>query len=852
MKKIILLFFSLVFFGFNLNAQTLNSVSETEIQKNTYTASIVYGTGTDFYSYTLIFITNGIDTIYPSYTYPISATEIELEFYPTCNKSDGLYDLYITTLTDGNMMLANAFNIYVDLNVDVYAYDPKCNNDANGSIEVDAWGGRGGPSFAYLWNTGATSYYIGSLPAGNYWCKITDLYDFCVDTIFVTLDNPPVFNLYWTEIDANCGQNDGIAWIDSITGGIPPYYQFWGPSETSTDTISNLSLGAYSLMVEDNNGCIIHHNFNITERISSSVSTVNTTCGVAGGSATITPLNGTGPFTVLWSNGDTGFTADSLLPGIYSATITDGTCSGTEYVTITGTDGPVVTSVVTGSPTCTGLQNGSINITVSGGTAPYTFGWSNGSTTEDLTNVPAGIYELNITDAGGCFVAQCISISEQLQLTIDNYYTYDPDCGFNNGTIDLYIYGGVAPYTVDWSANASGQTGSYIYDLLPGIYTATVTDAQGCAVTMDVPLSDYFGPYSSYDSDIPADCGQGNGSVYTTSCCGNGGPYTWSWSDGSTNESLENVEPGQYFVTITDVSGCKGVYPFYVSGNPPTSGQDICIVTVDSLTNSNLVVWEKAVATNIDYYNIYREACGNIEGFVWVGSVPYDSLSQFVDYGANPMVKSWRYIMTSVNDCGAESDVSPLHKTIHLTATRQGLNNVHVVWDDYTGFSYTEQYLWRYHSSTNWVIIDTLSFGVNYFLDNSVLATDSVQYFIEAYPSFTCTSTRAENHNSTRSNRGTLAPPAVDFINENGMLSNLLAYPNPSNGDFNLNFLVNEAGTASVQVYDVTGRIVVNHPLNVTYGSNNHVLNMTAAANGIYYVKIQLGTVIYQTKIIKN
>lgn len=852
----------------NASAQTLTSIYPDSIPLGDYTTINVLGNLTDFYSFTNAYLVKGSDTIHNSYQYVYDGQTMDIEFDPTCAFSIGWYDLHVFTVTDGDIVLPNA--VYVkeaDFGLWLDAQNPRCHNDTNGYIYVN-YGNplatntsesennitRGGPMYFYNWNTGDTTYYLSDLGAGTYWCIVTHQFTGCIDSIGIEFINPPVLNLYYTEIDSDCGANNGIAYVDSITGGMAPYSIFWGPSEDSNDTIYNLTLGTgYSISIEDSLGCYIDDYFSITERISMSVTSVNTLCGDPSGSATITILNGTGPYNILWSNGDTGLTADSLVPGIYHVTVSDGTgCSGTESITITGTDGPTLTSVVTGSPSCSGLTDGSIDITVSGGTAPYTFLWSNGSTTEDLTNVPAGIYEINVMDTTGCFVAQCISIAENNELNAYLNYDYRPYCFNSDGALEVFGSGGVQPISITWSANAGGQTTNYIWGLVPGIYTAYLTDALGCTDSLVVTLPNADGPYAQYDSVYTADCGVGNGAFFTTIYGGYGAPYTTTWSNGQTSEDLLNVEPGMYILTVYDQIGCVGYTQEYVWGNA-SNGQDICIVTVDSATGSNLVVWEKPVVTDIDYYNIYREACGDVEGFVWVGSVDYDSLSQFVDYGANAMVKSWRYLMTTVNNCGAESDVSPIHKTIHLSATRQASNNVVVTWDDYSGFGYPEQYLWRYHSSTNWIIIDTIPFGTNLFVDTSSLAVDSVQYFIEAYPSYTCTSTRAENHNSTRSNRGTLAPPNSSDVDENiEFVSSINVYPNPSNGLFNLNFRVKEAGTSNLQVFDLAGRIVVDQTLNVASGFNNYTLNMNGVSNGIYYVRIQLGTIQYHAKIIKN
>jgi trimeric autotransporter adhesin len=837
------------------------------IPKGNITNITITGTGTDFTSggltVTLIATVGATDTIYGTSVIAIDSVTLSADFYAPCTIAEGFYTIYLFDNTDGTLIESSAIYIEDNLGVWLDISNVKCHDDANGHINAVLTPQMqqhispyrtGSGYYDFAWSTGSTDYYITDLTAGTYWVILTDQMTGCTDSLGATLINPPLMEVFWTKVDANCGMADGIAWVDSIVGGLGTMNIMWGPGEVSNDTIYGLyqSNNEYSLWVSDSFSCEHYFPFYIYEQLTLDFTTVNTNCANPQGSATVTVLNGTAPYTYIWSNADDNTTADSLSAGQYSIEVSDATgCTGYDIVHIIGTDGPQIASIVTGSPSCGGLTNGSINISVTGGTAPYAYAWSNGASTQDLTNVPAGIYEVMVTDATGCSVSQCVNLAQDAQLTIEYASGISSSCGLPDGALEAYAVGGTGPITLQWDAAAGSQTGNYIFGVTAGIYMVTATDSLGCTDSTWVTVSDWDGPWWAYDSSFVANCGLSDGSFHITPQYGNGGPYSVSWSNGTTNEDLLNVESGLYYFMVTDVAGCKVAGNAWVEGFTP-SGQDICIVTVDSLTGSNLVAWEKAPLTDIDHYNIYREACGNVNGFAWVGAVPYDSLSQFIDYGANANVKSWRYRMTAVDDCGTESEVSPVHKTIHLSVTRLSNNNPKVQWDTYLGFNYTEQILWRYHDSNGWTILDTIAASDRQYVDTSTLALDSVEYFIEIFAPSGCISTRAVNHNSTRSNRGTIAAPNSDAVSALETINFLHVYPNPSEGIFNLQYSAQQSETTTIRVFDLNGKLVKIITVNSVAGNNNYLLNLSALAGGIYQVTLTTGTSITGTRVMKN
>lgn len=257
------------------------------------------------------------------------------------------------------------------------------------------------------WSGGETTEDITNISAGNYNVVITDVIG-CTKTASVLITQPAaaLSSSVTNQIDVSCnGGNNGSATITSA-GGTPGYTYAWNNGKTSS-TITALSSGGYSVTISDANGCSTNQNVTITEppQITVTVTTVDVSCnGGNNGNATASASGGTGSFTYSWNTTPIQTTASitNLAAGTYILTVKDSnSCVNTATATIV--QPPVLSSSVsiTNASSCSS-NDGSATPAVSGGTAPYSYSWSNSATTSEITGLAPGSYTVAITDAAGC------------------------------------------------------------------------------------------------------------------------------------------------------------------------------------------------------------------------------------------------------------------------------------------------------------------------------------------------------------------------------------------------------------------------------------------------------------------
>lgn len=428
-----------------------------------------------------------------------------------------------------------------------------CAGGTDGTATISPAGGSG--IYIYSWSpAGGTSATSNGIPAGNYTCTITDS-NGCSTSQAITITQPAPISIPVSSTGTTCfGGNNGTA-TAAPTGGTGSYTFSWSPTGDTNSTASNLSAGTYSIQVTDANGCISTQTIAVTQpsAVTASVSTTPANCS-NDGSATATPSGGTGPYTYNWSSGGNAQTESNLFSGNYTVTITDALgCTGSQTCTVTQA-GALSSTLSATNITCFGNANGSATVVPSGGVPPYTYSWApSGGTNATANGLSAGTYTCTIADQNGCIMQQMTTITEPPQLVILSTSINILCNGLQTGSASAIVSGGTSPYAYSWSP--SGGNGSSASSLAAGTYTVTVTDNSGCISTQTTVITQP--PALTVITAGDSVC-EGTGALISTIAGGGIGPYTYSWSNTATGNSVF-VNPNQttsYSVVVTDANGC--------------------------------------------------------------------------------------------------------------------------------------------------------------------------------------------------------------------------------------------------------------------------------------------------------
>jgi hypothetical protein len=282
--------------------------------------------------------------------------------------------------------------------------------------------------------------------------------------------------------------------------------------------------------------------------------------GDSSGSATVSVSSGVAPFTYLWSTGDTSSTISGLGAGALTVTVTAGNgCTTTQAITISEPSAGLSGSTSSSDPTCSYTTDGSLTLTVSGGTPGYSYTWNTGDTTATLSGIGGGTYYVDYTDAAGCTGTDTFQLVAPPVLGFTDAITDILCAGQQTGAIDITPAGGTPGYIYIWS---NGDTTQDISSLVGGTYAVTVTDVNGCVFTDSLTVAE---PAALAASGVVTDDlgGVGSGAIDLTTT-GGVAPYTFSWSNGDSTEDLTGLFPGTYIVIITDANGCVSTFSFTV------------------------------------------------------------------------------------------------------------------------------------------------------------------------------------------------------------------------------------------------------------------------------------------------
>lgn len=435
--------------------------------------------------------------------------------------------------------------------------DATCFGEANGSATVTASGGDG--NLSYQWSSGDSTAAVANLPAGNYTVVVTDG-NGCTSSQSVVIGQP-------TDLVANAsatpqtvfGVDNGTASANP-SGGTGSYTYAWSNGE-NTQSITNLAPANYTVVVTDENGCTASQTVTVSPNncvVKANIDQTNVSCpGAADGAATINLDSATPPFVFAWSNGEATQTVTGLSGGTYDVSVTD--ANGCEVVATVIIEEPQALSP---NATATDLlaynsNDGMANAIPTGGTAPYSYLWDNGDTTETIADLPLGDYTVVVTDANGCTASQTVTVNQYNCTLSASIVLSSVSCnGAADGQAILSLSGGTAPFTYLWS---NGETSASIVGLAAGSYLATATDALGCPAIVSTTLDEPAALDVEVVEMVKASCGASDG-VLTVLGTGGTPGFGYLWQNGETTPTVSGLMAGTYTVAITDANGCSNSF----------------------------------------------------------------------------------------------------------------------------------------------------------------------------------------------------------------------------------------------------------------------------------------------------
>jgi len=507
----------------------------------------------------------------------------------TNNLPAGEYTLIVVDNTGARDTVVTTITEQTAMQIDRTITDVSCFGLSDGEIDITPAGGTPAVAgYTYFW-TGGTGIVTDDedqtgLYAGDYDVTVTDSLGCTADSTF-TIGQPTAVAIdsFQSGDVTIAGLGDGWAKVYA-SGGTPAYTYDWSSGGT-TDSIFGLDGGNYSVDVTDANGCLATDNVTIYEPgvLIATVSAIQDTItcyGDADGSARATASGGTRPYSWDFSSGtiveDT--IATNLGPGYIKVTVTDFFgAKAYDSIRIVEPGELTVSGANLQDVSCFGYSDGGMDLSISGGTAPFSYLWSNGSTESNLTNISEGLFSVTVTDAHGCQDGTVGLINEPDSIEMSFSLT-DACYGEASGEIDLTVSGGTPGYTYFWSNTLTSEDIDFLF---AGKYWVDVTDSEGCYnsdTTYVLESDEVIATAAEYKASCYARADGQTIALVT----GGTSPYTYLWDDLSaqTDSIATDLGPDWYYtVTATDINGCSDTGRVYLNE------QDAIMVNTDSIDN---------------------------------------------------------------------------------------------------------------------------------------------------------------------------------------------------------------------------------------------------------------------------
>ncbi len=685
----------------------------------------------------------------------------------------------------------NGSTLVVNLDTSI---NVKCFGGNTGSINISVTGGA--LPYTFNWSRNGVADYStqedpANLIAGTYDLMLTDANDAIASLTGIVITEPTVLAATATGVSTSCVNSASI----SATGGTGSYTYLWSNGAT-TDSISNIPSGIYSVTVTDENGCSVTATCTVTGRaaFNPSVAITNVSCfGGADGSLTITNVNGVAPFE--YSMDGISFQSSNVFSGLnagsYTITVKDALgCTGFKTKIITQPTQILIT-LNNVQRTCYGANNGSINITAAGGSPGFAFSWSgpNGytATRSSISNLAAGNYLLTVTDKKGCSAQLTVIVPTSAEVTIDQTVTNVLCKGEENGSIAVNVTGGSGSgFIYQWN---TGATTSSITNLGKGNYSLVITDiGSSCTITKSYSITQ---PASALNMSTSKTNVAGCNSLGTITVSGSGGTAPYQYSiNGTTfgnSGSFTGLYQNSYTVFVKDANGCIKSAAVSITDNG-----------TDEYENNNSK--NKAAA-------------------ITVGSVVNGRIAVAGD------AADWFKFVTAAGT--GTYTVSLTHPSASFTFNlyTAGNNTPALIPSGTTATSKT------YELNGNTTYYISVTGGLSYTCYDLMVIPSSV---------FTKTNTQgaAKNSNLTET-ANTIEVETLTAI----------AYPNPHQGAFNLKIASPETGYAKIEFFSANGQKLMVKNIGLEKGESNIVaVNLTQ--HGTVFYRIQIGKYTASGKVI--
>ena len=470
--------------------------------------------------------------------------------------SAGNYSLIVTDANSCTLSASYSVTQASSITAAFSATNVSCFAGNDAAVTATTAGGHA--PYTYSWSTGGSSSSAVSLTAGTYTLHVTDNLN-CQSSFTVNVTEPTQLTAGFTHTNESCDYlNNGVA-SGTASGGTPGYSYLWTPGSFTTQNISSLPAGNYSLSVTDQLGCIANTLVVITEPPTLTVTSIisgSVNCfGGSNGSAQAQVAGGTPGYLYLWSPGNSTLNSiTGLIAGQYTVTVNDLNNCQTQATVDIVEPAPITIAENQSDVWCSGGANGEIVLTPSGGMGQYSYFWMpGGQTTSSLTALSAGTYTAYVTDINGCNAQKSFTISQSPPIVIVISSTAVSCFQGSDGILSASVTGGAGPYTYTWSQ--SGTTSS-ITSLQAGNYNLIVNDSLGCVQSQTATVTEPTALQVAV-SFTNETCDYSNDG-FTSALASGGTPgYTYTWQPGSAaSHSLTLLASGTYTVFVEDQMGC--------------------------------------------------------------------------------------------------------------------------------------------------------------------------------------------------------------------------------------------------------------------------------------------------------